>query len=43
VRAEGKGDYAGAIAAWDKLLATRPDYPNAATVRRLIADATQKQ
>ncbi len=43
VRAEGKHDFAGAIAAWDKLLATSPTYPNAADVRRLIADATQKR
>jgi cytochrome c-type biogenesis protein CcmH/NrfG len=42
VRADGKHDYAGAIAAWEKLLATTPDYPNAAAVRELLADARQK-
>jgi tetratricopeptide (TPR) repeat protein len=39
VRAEGTHDYSGAIAAWEKLLATTPDYQNAARVRDLLADA----
>jgi len=43
VKADGKHDYAGAIAAWEKLLAATPDYPNAANVRSLIADAAKKQ
>lgn len=42
VRADGKHDYAGAIAAWERLLATTPDYPNAAAVRDLLADARLK-
>jgi tetratricopeptide (TPR) repeat protein len=42
VKADGKHDYAGAIAAWEKLLATMPDYSNAANVRSLIEDATKK-
>jgi Flp pilus assembly protein TadD len=43
VKAEGKHDYAGAIAAWEKLLATTPDYSNAANVRSLIEGAMEKQ
>lgn len=39
VRAEGKQDYAGAVAAWEKLLAAHPDYPNAAATRERIANA----
>ena len=42
VRADGKHDYAGAIAAWDALLKTNPDYPAAERVRSLIADARTK-
>jgi tetratricopeptide (TPR) repeat protein len=42
VRAEGKSDYAGAAAAWDTLLKTNPQYPDAAKVQTLIADARQK-
>lgn len=42
VKADGKHDYAGAIAAWEKLLATTPDYSNAANVRSLIEDAKKK-
>jgi cytochrome c-type biogenesis protein CcmH/NrfG len=42
VRADGKHDYAGAVAAWEKLLATTPDYLNAAGVRELVADARLK-
>lgn len=43
VRSEGKRDYAGAVAAWEKLLAAHPDYSNAARVRQLIADANAKR
>ena len=39
VRAEGKRDYAGAIAAWESLLKSSPDYAGAARVQTLIADA----
>jgi len=39
VKADGKRDFAGAIAAWEQLLATHPEYPNAATARQRIADA----
>lgn len=42
VRAEGKRDYAGAVAAWDTLLKTNPDYPAIARVQSLIANARQK-
>ena len=42
VRADGKQDYAGAAAAWEKLLQTNPDYPAVARVKTLIADARQK-
>jgi Flp pilus assembly protein TadD len=42
VRADGTHDYAGAVAAWEKLLATTPDYANAASVRELVADARLK-
>ena len=41
VRADGKHDYAGATAAWEKLLQTHPDYPAVARVKTLIADARQ--
>jgi len=42
VRADGKRDYAGAVAAWDSLLKSNPGYPEVAKVRTLIADATSK-
>jgi tetratricopeptide (TPR) repeat protein len=42
VRADGKRDYAGAVAAWDTLLKTTPAYPDAAKVRTLIASAQSK-
>ena len=42
VRAEGKHDYPGAVAAWESLLATSPAYPNAAGVRELLSDARAK-
>lgn len=42
VKSDGKKDYAGAVAAWESLLASNPSYPNAANVRRLIAEAKAK-
>lgn len=42
MRADGKHDDAGAVAAWETLLATTPDDPNAAGVRELMADARLK-
>jgi tetratricopeptide (TPR) repeat protein len=42
VRADGKRDYAGAVAAWDTLLKTNPAYPDIAKVRSLISDARAK-
>lgn len=39
VRADGKHDYAGAIAAWERLLTSNPSYPEAERVRLMIADA----
>jgi tetratricopeptide (TPR) repeat protein len=42
VRADGKGDYAGAVAAWDTLLKTNPTYPDVVKVRSLMADAQAK-
>lgn len=42
VRADGKHDYPGAVAVWEKLLATSPAYPNAAGVRERLADARLK-
>jgi len=41
VRMEGLKDPAGAIAAWEKLLAANPDYPEKDRVRALIAQAKQ--
>ncbi|HYM26235.1 MAG TPA: tetratricopeptide repeat protein [Vicinamibacterales bacterium] len=42
VRADGKHDYAGAIAAWETLLKTNPDYPAVTRVQSLMADARAK-
>ena len=42
VRADGKHDYPGAVAAWEKLLDTTPDYSNASDVRELLANARLK-
>jgi tetratricopeptide (TPR) repeat protein len=42
VRADGKRDYAGAVAAWDTLLRTNPAYADVAKVRSMIADAQVK-
>ena len=43
VRADGKRDYAGAIAAWELLLQSNPAYAGASRVRELIADGRQKR
>lgn len=42
VRADGKHDYPGAVAAWESLLASSPAYPNAAGVRERLSDARAK-
>lgn len=42
VKWQGKKDGPGAVAAWQKLLATNPAYPNRDTVEQLIAQAQQK-
>jgi tetratricopeptide (TPR) repeat protein len=42
VRADGKHDYAGAIAAWDSLLKSNPTYPDVAKVRSMMAEARTK-
>jgi tetratricopeptide (TPR) repeat protein len=42
VRADGKHDYPGAIAAWDNLLKSNPTYPDVAKVRSLMAEARGK-
>lgn len=38
VRRDGKKDVKGAVAAWEKLLAVQPDYPDAARVRTMLSD-----
>ncbi len=44
VRSEGLKDYAGAVAAWEKLLKTNPQYPQRQRVLELIENAkTRKQ
>ncbi len=42
VKADGKHDYAGAVVLWQKLLKEHPDYPDAAHLKTLLADAQQK-
>jgi len=42
VRSDGKKDYAGAVQAWETLLASNPSYPNAANVRSMISEAKSK-
>jgi tetratricopeptide (TPR) repeat protein len=42
VKSDGKSDFAGAAAAWETLLAKNPQYPNAAKVRTMIAEARAK-
>lgn len=39
VKRDGKNDRAGAIAAWERLLAKHPAYPDAAKVRQMIDEA----
>lgn len=41
VKWQGKMDVDGAVAAWEKLLKTVPDYPERATVEKYIAQARQ--
>jgi tetratricopeptide (TPR) repeat protein len=38
VKRDGKNDVKGAIAAWERLLTTVPDYPDAAKVRTMIGE-----
>jgi cytochrome c-type biogenesis protein CcmH/NrfG len=38
---QGKGDVSGAVAAWEKLLKTVPDYPDRARVEEMLAKAKQ--
>jgi len=38
VKRDGRNDPKGAIAAWERLLASVPDYPDAPKVRTMIAD-----
>ena len=42
VRADGKRNYAGAIAVWETLLKLNPGYPEVAKVKNLITDAHTK-
>ena len=42
VKADGKKDYAGAIAAWQELLRSNPTYPDVMKVRSLLSDAQGK-
>jgi len=42
VRADGKRNYQGAVAAWETLLTKNPAYTDSAKVRTLIADARAK-
>ncbi|HSL24568.1 MAG TPA: tetratricopeptide repeat protein [Vicinamibacterales bacterium] len=42
VKTQGKNDHKGAVAAWEKLLATNPSYPEADRVRRLIDETKAK-
>ncbi len=41
VKWQGKGDPKGAVAAWEQLLKTNPDYPEKARVLELIERAKQ--
>lgn len=43
VKWQGKKDGPGAVAAWQKLLATNPAYPNKEMVQQLIAQAQQQR
>lgn len=41
IRRDGKGNKAGAAEAWERLLEIAPNYPDAARVRTMIAEARQ--
>jgi tetratricopeptide (TPR) repeat protein len=41
VKRDAKSDRQGAIAAWERLLTSDPDYPDAAKVRTMVADLKQ--
>ena len=42
VKWQGKNDIKGAVAAWNQLLQTNPDYPDKQKVQELLAQAQQK-
>jgi len=42
VKRDAKNDPQGAIAAWERLLAIAPDYPDAPKVRAMVAELKQK-
>jgi tetratricopeptide (TPR) repeat protein len=42
VKSRSKGDYAGAVKVWEKLLASNPGYADAEKLRRMIDDAKQQ-
>jgi tetratricopeptide (TPR) repeat protein len=42
VKRDAKNDAQGAIAAWERLLASAPDYPDAPKVRAMLAELKQK-
>jgi tetratricopeptide (TPR) repeat protein len=42
VKMQGKNDTKGAVAAWDQLLQTNPDYPDKQKVQELLAQARQQ-
>lgn len=43
VRADGKHDYVGAIAAWERLLQSNPTYPDVVKVKTLMSDAASRK
>jgi Tfp pilus assembly protein PilF len=42
VKSDGKGDYRGALEAWQTLLEKNPTYPNAAAVKNMITVASRQ-
>ena len=42
MKSQNKKDYAGAVQAWEKLLASNPGYGETDKVRQLIQDAKSK-
>lgn len=42
VKRDAKNDAQGAIAAWERLLSSVPDYPDAAKVRTMVAELKQR-